>query len=250
MASIGDVTRPAFAYDQATDTWIPVGIGPHSHTASGVGAVATSSFAAKGDLLVGTGAGTLATQTVGANGTVLTADSTQADGVAWAAPANGGGMTVIASGNLSGASFALTSIPTTYNYLQLVLRGVRPSVDNASMQMRFNNDSTANRYYAMTAAVTQPNIAWSRDSLRIADSMDDTVSQFSATIQVLDYSNTTTWKLSRGSVVSNSDGTATSGNWRDSLGGYNQTAAITEINLILDSSATFSAGSYILYGVK
>jgi hypothetical protein len=89
MASIGDVTRPAFAYDSATDTWVPVGIGPHSHTASGVGAVATSSFAAKGDLLVGTGAGTLVAQPVGANGTVLTADSTQADGVIWATPASG-----------------------------------------------------------------------------------------------------------------------------------------------------------------
>jgi hypothetical protein len=88
MASIGDVTRPAFAYDSATDTWVPVGIGPHSHTASGVGAVATSSFAAKGDLLVGTGAGTLVAQTVGANGTVLTANSAQADGVEWAAVAS------------------------------------------------------------------------------------------------------------------------------------------------------------------
>lgn len=32
MASIGDTTRPEYIYDQATDTWIPVGIGPHTHT--------------------------------------------------------------------------------------------------------------------------------------------------------------------------------------------------------------------------
>jgi hypothetical protein len=104
MASIGDVTRPAFAYDQATDTWVPVGIGPHSHTASGVGAVATSSFAAKGDLLVGTGAGTLATQTVGANGTVLTADSAEADGVKWAVPAGGKVLQVVEGRTTTGAS--------------------------------------------------------------------------------------------------------------------------------------------------
>jgi hypothetical protein len=116
MASIGDTTRPAFAYDSATDTWIPVGIGPHSHTASGVGAVATSSFAAKGDLLVGTGAGTLVAQTVGANGTVLTADSAEADGVKWAAPAGGGKVLQVvfasasASVSSSSASYADTGL--------------------------------------------------------------------------------------------------------------------------------------------
>jgi len=89
MASIGDTTRPAFAYDQATDTWVPVGIGPHSHTAAGVGAVATSSFAAKGDLVAGTGAGTLSNLGVGANNTVLTADSTTATGMKWATAGGG-----------------------------------------------------------------------------------------------------------------------------------------------------------------
>ena len=32
MPTIGETTRPEYIYDQATDTWIPVGIGPHSHT--------------------------------------------------------------------------------------------------------------------------------------------------------------------------------------------------------------------------
>ena len=42
-------------------------------------------IAAKGDLLVGTAADTIAKKTVGADGTVLTADSTQTDGTRWAA---------------------------------------------------------------------------------------------------------------------------------------------------------------------
>ena len=45
---------------------------------------------AKGDLIVGTADNTVARRAVGADGTILTADSTQADGVKWAAP--GGGM--------------------------------------------------------------------------------------------------------------------------------------------------------------
>jgi hypothetical protein len=72
-----------------------------------VGAVATSSFAAKGDLLVGTGAGTLVAQTVGANGTVLTADSTQADGVKWAAPTSSG---VFTNRSTETASVAINQI--------------------------------------------------------------------------------------------------------------------------------------------
>ena len=47
--------------------------------------VALSSFTAKGDLLVGTGAGTLAAVAVGTNGYALVADSVEAAGVKWAA---------------------------------------------------------------------------------------------------------------------------------------------------------------------
>ena len=47
--------------------------------------VALSSFTAKGDLLVGTGAGTLVAVGVGTNGYALVADSVEAAGVKWAA---------------------------------------------------------------------------------------------------------------------------------------------------------------------
>lgn len=49
--------------------------------------VAKTLVDAKGDLLVGSAADTLVRRAVGANGTVLTADSAEADGVKWAAAA-------------------------------------------------------------------------------------------------------------------------------------------------------------------
>jgi hypothetical protein len=44
-------------------------------------------YTAKGAILVGTGAGTYAPRTVGADNDILVADSTQASGVRWAPPA-------------------------------------------------------------------------------------------------------------------------------------------------------------------
>jgi hypothetical protein len=48
-------------------------------------------IAAKGDLIVGTGSATFDNLTVGANNTILTADSSTATGLKWAAAAGGGG---------------------------------------------------------------------------------------------------------------------------------------------------------------
>jgi hypothetical protein len=50
---------------------------------------------AKGDLIGGTGADTFSRLAVGANGTVLTADSTETTGLKWATPSGGGGGKVL-----------------------------------------------------------------------------------------------------------------------------------------------------------
>jgi hypothetical protein len=91
MASIGDTTRPGFVYDSNTDTWVPIGVGPHSHTPAAIGAIASSLVTTKGDLIVGTGSGTVVRQGVGSDGQVLTANSAQADGVEWTTPTGSSG---------------------------------------------------------------------------------------------------------------------------------------------------------------
>lgn len=55
---------------------------------------------AKGDIIAATSADVVSTLAVGADGTVLTAASGQATGLQWTTPASGG-MTLLASGNLS-----------------------------------------------------------------------------------------------------------------------------------------------------
>jgi hypothetical protein len=79
MATVGSTPRPAYVYDQETDTWVPVGVGPHSHDTF----IPNTIIDAKGDLIAGSAPDTVGKLTVGANGTMLVADSTQTLGVAW-----------------------------------------------------------------------------------------------------------------------------------------------------------------------
>jgi hypothetical protein len=110
MPTIGETTRPGFVYDSATDTWIPVGIGPHSHTPAAIGAISSSVVTTKGDLIVGTGSGTVVRQGVGADGSYLVADSTQNDGVNWAGPSFVGAKNFVVNGGFDfwqrGTTFA------------------------------------------------------------------------------------------------------------------------------------------------
>jgi hypothetical protein len=80
MANIGTTSRPAYVYDQETDTWVPVGVGPHTHE----NFVQSTIIDAKGDLLAGSAPDTVGRLPIGANGTMLVADATQTLGMAWA----------------------------------------------------------------------------------------------------------------------------------------------------------------------
>jgi hypothetical protein len=76
-------------------------------------AISKGQFTAKGTLLSATAASTPGVLGVGANGTVLTAASGQATGLEWATPASGG-MTLLSTTTLSGASTTISSINQTY----------------------------------------------------------------------------------------------------------------------------------------
>jgi len=73
-----------------------------------------TTFTAKGDLLAGTGNGTLAKLTVGADGQMLYADSNETGGVKWAAAPAGGDFkadgTVAMAGDLNFAGHKATDM--------------------------------------------------------------------------------------------------------------------------------------------
>lgn len=99
---------------------------------------------AKGDLISATAADTPARLAVGTNGQVLTADSTTATGIKWAT-VSGGGMTLLSTTTLSGASTTVSITPTGYNELQIIVTGVTNG-SNGNLFMEMNGNTTAGEY--------------------------------------------------------------------------------------------------------
>jgi hypothetical protein len=201
---------------------------------------------AKGDLISATAADTPARLAVGANDTVLTADSTTATGLKWAA-VSAGGMTELASGSLSGTSVTISSIPTTYRDLRLVIRDFVPSVDNDFLYGRVNGSSSA--VYARPTTYTTTSVPYNDSEFYFTgQGMDNSVSNGLIIWDFFDYANTSTFKFGQGwySVI---NATATT---RLNMGGvsfaYGDTVAITSITMLILSGSM--SGNYVLYGVK
>ena len=183
---------------------------------------------------------------IGSTGNVLTVTG----GVpVWAAPA-AGGMTLISTTTLTGAQIDLTSIPQTYNSLRLVIRNYLPATDADRFAYRFNADSNANRY---RNAEYQADFEASRDfnqSLLWTATQDDTVGTGLIVLDLPDYTNAATWKWNNIAALAVSDVNTAQFRLFKAFGVYNQTAAITQINLLNYSGGNFTSGTAYLYGVK
>jgi len=206
----------------------------------------------KGDLVPATGSGAFARLGVGANNTVLTADSTAATGMAWATPTSGS-MTSIASGSVptGTTTLSLTSITGTYTHLQMVVYAWNGSGNNTVI-CRLNNDSGANYTFSNTGFTTGSARAsglTGQTSFNLC-SGDSAVSGNNKNISVINipfYTDATT-----GKTFNSSTGflDATSARAQTTTNGYysGTNAAVTRIDFIYGSN--WSGGTYVLYGVK
>ena len=94
--------------------------------------VAKADFGAKGDILVGTGAGTYVAVGVGTNGDVLTADSAEPSGVKWDASGGGGGITQL-TGDVTAGPGSGSQAATIANDAVTTAKILNDNVTNAKL---------------------------------------------------------------------------------------------------------------------
>lgn len=207
-----------------------------------------TTIAAKGDLVAGTANDTYAALTVGANNTVLTADSSTATGLKWATPA-AGGMTLLDSGTLSGSSVTTASLSQSYNDLYVVIRNYRPATDAARLWLRINAVGSANTYTQGNIS-KQATLSFDETYIGLTTDVDNTVVSNLTTIRIPDYANSTTWKFAESTSVAVNATTTTSVSLSCAITGVTkETSAITTLQF-LPGTGNFTSGDYYVYGVK
>ena len=208
------------------------------------GGIQPTLLTTKGDIIVATGDATLVRQGVGTNGQVLTADSTQADGVIWATPAinwvavNPGGT------SLSGSTTTISGI-TGANQLLVLYVGASSTNTYIELYARINNDSGSNYLYGgfnQVGSTTNPISSTTANKFTIGGGSASGTAVTSGSLLI------TGGNSSGVKYVNNMSGQdGGSGNGAYGWGGYwNNTATITEINFFF-SAGTFDAGTVYVF---
>lgn len=194
---------------------------------------------AKGQLVVGNATNDSGIVSVGANGTVLTADSAEATGLKWATPA-AGGMTLLSTTTLSGASTTISSIDQTYTNLLVIMRNAFfNSTEN--MQIRPNSVTSSS-----ILSGTRGSTAETMDTIRVGSMPTSSNAGNQLVLNINQYASTTNGKPTQlfGTIGQDNNTTYNFG------GIINTTSAITSIVFFAQGTSTFSGGTVLIYGVK
>jgi hypothetical protein len=201
---------------------------------------------AKGDLIAGTGADAFSRLAVGANDTVLTADSTTATGLKWATPSSGG-MTLLSTTTLSGTSVTISSINQGYTDLYIMITGARTNgPGNFTLKINSVTDSfwAAGVDGGSTAALQTYG---SNSPLTIFKGTQTGTGGHVMSILFSNYTEATYHTVQ--GAYTNVNAAFVSGyyggGWSPIAGG----AAITQV-VISDTAGIFQAGTVKIYGVK
>jgi len=113
-------------------------------------AIAKTIVDAKGDIIAATAADTVARLAVGANDTVLTADSSTATGLKWAAAGAGANWSLLNTGGtaLTGADTITISGISAKDKIMVFIDAASSASASSYMRLRFNSDSGTNYWYA------------------------------------------------------------------------------------------------------
>ena len=241
MATISNTPRPGYVFDVTDNVWYPIGTGSHNHSE-----IPSTIVDAKGDIIAATAADTVARLAVGANGTVLTAASGQATGLEWATPSSGG-MTLLSTTTLSGASTTISGIVSGYINLFAIITGVTNATGNGHFRVAPNAQTNKASYLLsqgnVWAATVPDYIYLSNVTYAMGSGNNENV----FTLQINDYASSTKLKTFQNIFGYNDPGNSERAG--AALGYFKSTTAIT--SLVFDNTAgNLSTGTVLLYGVK
>ena len=168
-------------------------------------------------------------------------------GSAWTAVgAAGGGMTSIATGTLSGTEVSITSIPQTYESLYLELSGLFTNTASQGF-LRINSNSTASHAFTiMRTSASTLNRQGGATAMMYSMDIDLTTTNTGQNA-VMEFPNYT---LASSSKIVFGTGAFTTGDVATAVFSSPNTAAITSIQIRTNGTATYSGGTYTLWGIK
>jgi hypothetical protein len=206
----------------------------------------TNPMTTTGDTIYSSSGSTPARLGIGSSGQVLTV----ASGVpSWATPASGG-MTLLSTTSLTGATTTISSISSSYVNLFLVISGVsNATADGDKIRVAVNGNT--NTAYGQSGVFTLPSTlatgGLNGDYIRTTGvnfARADTTNIF--ILQLYNYASATTYKQWKFDWGIQSTSTYYSGN---ASGFINSTTAISSL-VFSASGGNLSTGTVLLYGVK
>jgi hypothetical protein len=184
---------------------------------------------------------------IGSTGNILTV----AGGVpTWAAPAAGGGQTLLSTTSLSGASTTISSISSAYKHLYILIRNMYVGTGNPTVRIQLNGDTSSNYSYIWfrgdSSSTTGVGSSASATNAQIGDSSSSTTySQvFNADINIPRYAD-----ADKKVFFANSNYYISNYYIQTNRAAWDSTAAINSITFSV-SSSSFSGGTVYIYGVN
>jgi len=195
-----------------------------------------------GDIIYASSASNPARLGIGSSAQVLTV----ASGVpSWATPASGG-MTLISTTTLSGATTTLSSIPQTYNSLFLVISGVTANTSDNRIRCLPNNVSNLTNTTGVDGGTIQ---SADNSPIRLSERVTTRTSALNAFgLYLHNYTSTTSYKplYFSGFYVQTAGGDIAT----NIAGAFRSNTAITSLVFDYGGTNTFAGGTVLLYGVK